>query len=226
MKLKLKQTVITVLTSATLLTAPAAFASGIPTVDAAAIGQAVMGIVQEATQHAETIEQWTTQLENMQQQIQNQIDHLNAIRGARGLDKVTAVLDTLEQIPEEWEDIYSTVQRIDPTKVISADKFDPQEEQKLLVGWGEQVKKISHGLKTEMREIERLRDKAAKAQDLKEASDIANAIAARGAQLQVYKMEYDIMKSQFEAQQQIANEKRRLFFECSYARVNGVPCAK
>ena len=225
MKLKVKQTVAAVLTSATLLATPAAFASGIPTVDGAAIAQAVMDVVMEATQHAETIEQWTTQLQNMEQQIQNQIDHLNAIKGARGLDKVTAVLDTLEQIPEEWEDIYGTVQKIDPTKVISADKYDPQEQQKLLVGWGETVKKISKGLKTEMREIERLRDKAAQATDLKEASDIANAISARAAQLQVYKMEYDIMKSQFETQQQIAEERLKAKRKCAYREARGEKCS-
>jgi type IV secretion system protein VirB5 len=94
MKLNLKPTLTALFTAGALL-ASQAHAAGIPTFDAAAIAQ----WTNQANQMAEQIKQF-------EQQIQNQIDHLNAIKGARGVGKVDAVLDVFEKAPDEWADIY------------------------------------------------------------------------------------------------------------------------
>ncbi|MBP5788972.1 MAG: hypothetical protein J6W29_01890, partial [Neisseriaceae bacterium] len=73
MKLQLKQTVIAVITSATLFAAPAANASGIPTVDGAAIAQGVQSMVMDIMNQAETIVQWEQNFEHLKTQIENQI---------------------------------------------------------------------------------------------------------------------------------------------------------
>ena len=126
MKTQLKQTVIAVLTSAVLLTSPAANASGIPTVDGANIAQGVQSMLMDIMNQAETIQQWTTNFEHLKTQIQNQIDQLNAIKNVKDLDDVLKIMNTINDMPQEWADMYKTVEKLDPTGELAKLKYDPE----------------------------------------------------------------------------------------------------
>ena len=61
MKIKLNQTLVAVLTSAVLFTSTAANASGIPTVDGAAIAQGVQNMLKDMDNQAEQMAEWAKQ---------------------------------------------------------------------------------------------------------------------------------------------------------------------
>lgn len=195
----MKSKLLAVILSATLLANPvASFAGGIPTVDAAALAQ----WVNQANQMAEQIKQF-------EQQIQNQIDHLNAIKGARGVGKVDAVMNALENAPDEWADIYKTVQNIDPTKTLNKIQIDPNLEIKQAQALKENAIADYNKISGIFKDLESIaRDiKSGKIQDAKDAADLTNRIQLQTAMITAMNAKYDMLEKQMREQERLQSKK-------------------
>lgn len=214
MKLNLKPTLTALFTAGALL-ASQANAAGIPTFDAAAIAQ----WTNQANQMAEQIKQF-------EQQIQNQIDHLNAIKGARGVGKVDAVMNALENAPDEWADIYKTVQNIDPTKTLNKIQIDPNLEIKQAQALKENAIADYNKISGIFKDLESIaRDiKSGKIQDAKDAADLSNRIQLNTALLAAMKNKYDLMEREMRQNERLRAEKLRKSINCSFLKVNGLAC--
>ncbi|MBO4576372.1 MAG: hypothetical protein J5680_04585 [Neisseriaceae bacterium] len=216
MKSQLKQTVIAVLTSAVLFAAPAANASGIPTVDAAAIAQGVQNMVMDISNQAEQMAEWQKQFDNMVQQIttlQNQLEqqkaHYEAITKARGIGKADAIVTAITNAPDEWADIYKTIQDINPTATLKKIEIDPDREVKDAAVLKEQAEKDYNSISTVLKDLEDIgkRIKNNEVNDQKDAADLANRILANMATVTTIAAQYDIMEKEREREQDLSDQK-------------------
>ena len=216
MKIKVNQTLVAVLTSAVLFTSTAANASGIPTVDGAAIAQGVQNMVMDMANQAEQMAEWVkqyenmlTQIENLQAQLEQQKAHYEAITKARGVGKVDAVLDAMTNAPDEWADIYATVQKIDPTATLKKIEIDPNKEVKdaelLRIQAEEDYNQISAVLKDLTNIYNTVKNGEVK--DQKDAADLANRIMLNTARVTTIAAQYDIMQKELEREQDLSDQK-------------------
>ena len=205
--MKIQKTLLTCILSATLWTTSAtALAGGVPTMDMGVVAQTA----EQAKQHIETIHQWTQNLQHLKDQIKNQIDHINAIKNIKDLDDVIAVFDRLQSVPDEWADIYKTVENTDPSKKLASLKFDPDLAMKNAMKdltWVENMQKEfdpnnKRGTRHRLEEATNLLKTANSELALQKATAM---ILAEQTKIQQAKLEYDIMKSKYEADER-ANE--------------------
>ena len=197
MKTSLKQTAMAVIISSVLL-ASQANASGVPTVDGANLAQNVQQMVQDAVNHVETIDQWKKNFDQLKQQIDNQLAHLEAIKGARGIGKVEAIWDITQNAPDEWADIYATVGKLDPTGTLK------------------DIKKLFETLQDISRDVN-----AGKVKDAKDAADIANKIQLTTATINAIATRYDIMEKQLQQQERLQEQAQHRYDRCSYSIISG-----
>lgn len=216
MKIKVNQTLVAVLTSAVLFTSTHANASGIPTVDGAAIAQGVQDMVMDMANQAEQMAEWVKQYENMltqikhlEDQLKQQKAHYEAITKARGVGKVDAVLDAINNAPDEWADIYATVQKIDPTATLKKIEIDPNKEVKdaelLRIQAEEDYNQISAVLKDLTNIYNTVKNGEVK--DQKDAADLANRIMLNTARVTTIAAQYDIMQKEMEREQDLSDQK-------------------
>ena len=217
MKTSLKQTAMAVIISSILL-ASQANASGVPTVDGANLAQNVQQMVQDAVNHVETIDQWKKNFDQLKQQIDNQLAHLEAIKGARGIGKVEAIWDITQKAPDEWADIYATVGKLDPTGTLKDIKIDPNLQAKQAIAFQKQVdndmqdiKKLFETLQDISRDVN-----AGKVKDAKDAADIANKIQLTTATINAIATRYDIMEKQLQQQEWLQGEKLDRRSDCIF----------
>lgn len=230
MKIKLNQTLVAVLTSAVLFTSTHSNASGIPTVDGAAIAQGVQNMVMDMANQAEQMAEWVKQYENMltqikhlEDQLKQQKAHYEAITKARGVGKVDAVLDAINNAPDEWADIYATVQKIDPTATLKKIEIDPNKEVKdaelLRIQAEEDYNQISAVLKDLTNIYNTVKNGEVK--DQKDAADLANRIMLNTARVTTIAAQYDIMQKQFEQEQRLQEQAQHRYDRCSYSIISG-----
>ena len=199
--MKTKKTLLTFILSATLLvTQPAVAATGVPTVDWAAVAA-------WNTQAKQMIEQ----INQFKSQVENQINHLKAIKGARGIGKAYAFLDMVEAAPEEWADIYDTVKGINSKDVLDKIQIDPDLEikhaEKLkqdAVKDMEKLGKIYTDLDKIAKEIN-----AGKVIEPKDAADLANRLQLNTAMITAMNAKYDILERQMKQQERLQEQKMR-----------------
>ena len=233
MKTKLNQTVAAIFTATLLTTSPAVFAEGIPTVDLANIMQGVENFMQDAANHAENIEKWALQaqqmidqIEHLKSQVDNQLKHLEAIKGARGIGKAEAILNTLNNAPDEWADIYKTVQEIDPTATLKNIKIDPDSEIKHAQHLSQQAATNINQLESVMKEFKSIAKaiENKEVKDPKDAADLTNRIALNTAIVTTIAAEYDIMQKQFEQEQRLQEQKQHELDRCGFREERGLKC--
>ena len=195
----MKTKLLAVILSATLLANPvASFAGGIPTIDLSAVAS-----------WANQAKQMEEQILNVLKQIEQQKQHLDAIRGARGLGKSDAILDALEQAPDEWAGIYKDIQAIDPTKTLKNIQIDPEREIKN----AEQLRKDAlqdyNKVSGIFKDLENIAKdiKAGKVIEPKDAQDIANRIQLNTAIITAMNAKYDMMKRQLEQEERLQSKK-------------------
>ena len=197
--MKTKKTLLTFILSATLLaTQPAVAATGVPTVDWAAVAA-------WNTQAKQMIEQ----INQFKSQVENQINHLKAIKGARGIGKAYAFLDMVEAAPEEWADIYDTVKGINSKDVLDKIQIDPDLEikhaEKLkqdAVKDMEKLGKIYTDLDKIAKEIN-----AGKVIEPKDAADLANRLQLNTAMITAMNAKYDMLERQMRQQERLQSKK-------------------
>ena len=233
MKIKVNQTLVAVLTSAVLFTSTAANASGIPTVDGAAIAQGVQNMVMDMANQAEQMAEWVkqyenmlTQIENLQAQLEQQKAHYEAITKARGVGKVDAVLDAINNAPDEWADIYATVQKIDPTATLKDIKIDPDKEVKNAEYLKQKAVKDINQISAVLEDLTNIYKtvKNGEVKDQKDAADLANRIMLNTARVTTIAAQYDIMQKQFEQEQRLQEQKQHELDRCGFREERGLKC--
>lgn len=226
MKYQLKQTVIAILTATTLFSTPAANASGIPTVDGANIAQGVQNMLMDIMNHAETITQWTENFNHLKTQIQNQIDTLNAIKNVDDLDSALNAIDNIMNMPDEWKDIYATVQDLDPTGELKKLKFDPDLELKNRMTDLKIVEGIQKGFKESKDRLQRATDLLRSANSEIALQKATALIMAEQTRLQQAQFEYNMLKSKYEADEKANRLKFNERSKCAtlrFADVDSLP---
>lgn len=216
MKLSFKKTTLTALfTASVLLTSPATIAGGIPTVDFAALDSWM-----------KQSNQMTQQIAQFEQQIQNQIDHLKAIKGARGVGKVDAVLDVFEKAPDEWADIYKTAQNIDPSKTLKDIKIDPDQEIKHAEMLKQEAIKDGKNLTKIFKELSSIAQdiKSGKIQDTKDAADLTNRIQINTAMISAMQAKYDLMEREMRQKERLQAQAITARRSCAYKKFIGKKC--
>lgn len=220
MKTQLKQTVIAVLTSAALLTAPAANASGIPTIDGANIAQAVQSMVMDMMNQAETIAQWATNFEHLKTQIENQIKTLESIKNTKDLDDVLNIMNKINEMPEEWADMYKTVEKLDPTGELAKLKYDPDLAIKNAMNDIAILNAIEKQFDPKNKNGTHYRLK--QATDLLKSADseialqkVTAMILAEQTRIQQAQFQYATIKEKYDSQEKANHMKHREIYRCS-----------
>ena len=225
MKLKLNQTIAAVLTSAVLFTSTHANASGIPTVDGAAIAQGVQNMVMDMTNQAEQMAEWAkqyenmlTQIENLKAQLEQQKAHYEAITKARGIGKADAIVTAITNAPDEWADIYATVQKIDPTATLKDIKIDPDKEVKNSEYLKQEAIEDINSVSAVLKDLEDIgkRVKNGEVNDPKDAADLANRIMLNTAAVTAIAAKYDIMQKEMEKEQRLQGAKLDARSDCIF----------
>ena len=221
MKTQLKQTVIAVLTSAALLTAPAANASGIPTVDGANIAQGVQSMLMDIMNQAETIQQWTTNFEHLKTQIENQIKTLESIKNVKDLDDVLNVMNKIQDMPAEWSDMYKTVEKLDPTGELAKLKYDPELAMKNAMNDIAVLNAIQKQFDPNNKNGTHYRLK--QATELLKTADseialqkVTAMILAEQTRIQQAQFQYATIKEKYDSQEKANIEARKKLHECYY----------
>lgn len=232
MKSQLKQTVIAVLTSAVLFTAPAANASGIPTVDGANIAQGVQSMLMDIMNQAETIQQWTTNFEHLKTQIENQIKTLESIKNVKDLDDVLNVMNKIQDMPEEWSDMYKTVEKLDPTGELAKLKYDPELAIKNAMNDIAMLNAIQKQFDPNNKNGSHYRLK--QATDLLKSADseialqkVTAMILAEQTRIQQAQFQYATIKEKYDSQEKANREKQKERDICYHqAYINGEDLSK
>ena len=197
--MKIQNTLLTCILSATLLaTQPAVAATGVPTVDWAAVAA-------WNTQAKQMIEQ----INQFKSQVENQINHLKAIKGARGIGKAYAFLDMVEAAPEEWADIYKTVQGVDPRKALQNTKIDPDLEIKHAETIKQEADKDIIKISNIYQDLDKIAKEinAGKVIEPKDAADLANRLQLNTAMLTAMNAKYDMLERQMRQQERLQSKK-------------------
>lgn len=204
MQSKMKQTALSVVVAAGLLTGSVAptFASGIPTVD----GLAAANAIKQFIQMKEQIENQLAQLEQLKSQAK-------AMTGSRNMGDLLE--DTVQsQIPSEWQSIYDSVKNTDYKNVISGKQYDAETSLKLLANSKEFSEKAFDELKTQLSNIEKLRSQINSTKDIKAAADLQNIIATEQAKINNTQIKLDMMERLYQQQEKIEKKKYAMRESC------------
>ena len=224
MKTKLNQTVVAIFTATLLTTSPAVFAEGIPTVDLANIKQSVENFMQDAANHAETIEQWAKQAESMFQQIEhlktqieNQIQMIENVKNVKDLESALNVMNDFMGMPDEWRDIYATVQDLDPTGELKKLKFDPNLEIKNRMEDLKVVEKIQKGFKESKDRLQQANDLVKSANSELALQKATAIILAEQTRIQQAQFEYNMLQQKYAADEKANHQKEIQLNECIWS---------
>ena len=214
--MKIQNTLLTCILSATLLaTQPTVAATGVPTVDWAAVAA-------WNTQAKQMIEQ----INQFKSQVENQINHLKAIKGARGIGKAYAFLDMVEAAPEEWADIYKTVQGVDPRKALQNTKIDPDLEIKHAETIKQEADKDIIKISNIYQDLDKIAKEinAGKVIEPKDAADLANRLQLNTAMITAMNAKYDMLERQMRQQERLQEQKQHELDRCGFKKARGLKC--
>lgn len=183
-------------------------AQGIPTIDAAAIAQAMQQLL--------TMKE---QIENQVSQITELKNQVTALTSLDGLRNATQDL-TLDNIPAEWRDIYSNVDALsqaDVDDILSIKDYDPDNGQKILANYTTSLESAFKETTDRFTRLNGLQQRLQTANNVKEAADIQNQIATESAAIAVTQTQLDNMHRTYEIQKEIHIEQRKHNSYCNNA---------
>ncbi|NDJ28073.1 type IV secretion system protein [Campylobacter sp. MIT 12-8780] len=214
-----------------------ALAAGIPVIDAAANTQMQ---VQNAKQIAEWVKEatrWADTITHYKKQLQAYSDELNSLTGVKS--SISSLRD-LKQIYSDFGRAYTNIQDFnnkvlsDPMSFIKGELKDAykkytlfdrcenisNQEQKSLcmvdmltyVAQEQNLDQSQKQLNTINQNLADLDQKLRKTQDIKEAQDIANAIASEGLKIQMIQSNINLQNAQYEKQRAIREEQAQQLF--------------
>lgn len=219
-----------------------AMASGIPVVDAAANSQMAMQNAKQIAEWAKEASRWTETISHYQAQIQA---YKNELMSKTGLRDSVSFLKDMKQIYSDFAEAGQNIQSFyndvlqDPQSFLSEkgleifgkyNSFDrcnfdymTQAEKNIcavnLITYAAQVETYNNAAKqmdTITKTLLQLQERLANSQDIKESSDINNAIQLQTAQLQVVKNQVDLANASYENQRRIKEEQAKQEYAKSF----------
>lgn len=205
-----KQTLLALFVASTLLVNPT-FASGIPTVDVAA-----------AASWMNQSKQMLENLEHLKTQINNQLETINSIKNVKDLDGAIRAMTALENMPDEWANIYKSVEKIDPTGELKKIKFNPEmakeNAMKDLKAVEALQKQFDQNNPTGFRRRLEQATNLLKTADSQVGVQKATAmIMAEQVRMQQAMFEYDTIKAKYAANEKANELKKKEIEKCYYA---------
>ncbi|EAJ1255037.1 type IV secretion system protein [Campylobacter lari] len=228
---KFKKSIL-ILTS--LLVLPSlAFSAGIPVVDATANQQMATQNAKEIAEWTKQASRWTETVSHYQKQIQAYKDELLSKTGVRDsvsfMKDIKQIYSDFAEAGENIQSFYDDVLR-DPQdflsdkgseifgKYTSFDRcnfdFMSQSEKNIckmnLITYAAQVETYNQASKqmdTISETLKKLQDKLVNSKDIKESTDVGNAIQLEVAKIQMVKNQLDLANSSYENQRRIQQEK-------------------
>ena len=217
--------------AAALLLPQASFAAGIPTVDAAAIGQMVNQIIEMQKQY----QMLTDQYEKMKQQYDQLKEMTSKLEGITDVADLVRNADKLEQLPQFYEDLltFTTDRMEDGAKVIyemrgyakQCEGLSPElkeiceQENAYEASREHQVVENIEKIKDRMGNLDTLMDKIKDCQTSKEIQDLQARIQAEMGVIEIGNMQVELSKQTLEAAIEGARRMRqaqqRRFFTVS-----------
>lgn len=197
------------LSGAIALPASNAHASGIPTVDVAAIAQNLMAYTADVAHYAEVLGQWKQQYEQMTAQLNQLKQQYEAITGARGMADLLKRIDLYQSLPPEWQEVYKNVE--DAGEALEGIKA-LHKGQKQYFGTIntslDGLKKTYKAATNRIAHLETLMAAIDQAVDAKAAADLANRISVEQALIQNESSRIALMVQMQEMQMKVAEEQR------------------
>ncbi|ECK7706975.1 type IV secretion system protein [Campylobacter coli] len=219
-----------------------AFSAGIPVVDATANQQMATQNAKQVAEWAKDASRWTETVSHYQKQIQAYKDELLSKTGVR--DSVSFLKD-MKQIYSDFAEAGQNIQSFyndvlqDPQSFLSEkgleifgkyNSFDrcnfdymTQAEKNIcamnLITYAAQVETYNNAAKqmdTITKTLLELQEKLAKSQDIKESTDINNAIQLQATHLQIVKSQVDLANASYENQRRIKEEQAKQEYAKSY----------
>ncbi|WP_026803740.1 type IV secretion system protein [Aliarcobacter lanthieri] len=214
------------------------FASGIPTVDVAAIAQSLAQNIKEIKEWAETAQRWGETAQHYSSQLTAYENELMSKTGIRDSVNFVKDLDRLKKYAESYGDDYLDLAKAmaNPNSRVGNqarnlfEKYNVFDEcnnaiykdwqkescQNKLTRQVTQIATVQESNKMvdeTSKNLEELSKKISNTQDIKESQDIANAINMELAQLQVVSMKMDMMEKQNQAIEKAEDEQKNKNFE-------------
>lgn len=176
----------------------AAFAGGIPVIDASAIAK-----------HIEQIAQMKEQIENQVKQIVELKNQVQAMTGSRQMGEF--LKDQLGmEIPDEWKDIYNATDKLADGKLKEKlGNFDPKAGEKGLIVMLEHTEKTFEDIRKRVERIDELTKKIDQTQDIKASQDLNARIQTEQLALNNQQVKLDQMQRMYELEKELQAEKAK-----------------
>ncbi len=185
------------------------YATGIPTVDVAAIAQNLMSYTAEVANYAEVLSQWKKQYDQMTQQLNTMQQQYQAITGTRNMGQFLNDQMLFRSLPPEWKSIYDNVKKTGDSLQGLKSSNDGQ---RIYYGTiNTNVDQLTQTYTAATQRIDRLQELMGQidyAQDVKAAQDLANRIGVEQALLQNENSRVALMIQLQQMQMQVAQEQR------------------
>lgn len=217
-----------------ILSTNVAFASGIPTVDVAAIVQALTQNIKEVQEWATQAQRWsetTTQYKNELTAYQDELMSKTGVRdsvqflkdlqqlkkyadayGEDYLDLANNISNPNSRVGNAAKALFEKYNIYDRCKNDFFQDWEKKNCENTLARETVQIATVQESeklLNKTITELDDLGKKAANTKDIKESQDMANAINLQLSNLQVVSMKMDMMAKQNEAQARAEEEQRR-----------------
>jgi len=184
-------------------------ASGIPTVDVAAIAQDLMSYTADIQHYADVINSWQQQYQQMTQQLNTLKSQYEAITGARGMGQLLNALDLYNALPPEWQTVYQNVKAAGDTLQGVKAMTDGQKIYYGTINTNiDQIKAGYQAATDRLVRLQALMSQIDSAQDQKAAQDLANRIGVEQTILQNENARIGLMVQMQQIQMKVAEEQR------------------
>ena len=129
------------------------------------------------------------------------------MKNVKDLDGVLNVMNDIMAMPDEWKDIYATVQDLDPTGELKKLKFDPELELKNRMADMKIVEQIQKGFKESKDRLQKANDLVKSANSEIALQKATAIILAEQTRLQQAQFEYQMLQQKYDAAEK-ANQVR------------------
>ncbi|MDN5087135.1 hypothetical protein O8C74_08630 [Aliarcobacter butzleri] len=222
----------------TALSINSMFASGIPVVDVVSNVQALTQNIKEIAEWATVAERWMDTTKHYSSQLTAYQDELMSKTGIRDSVSFVKDLNRLQEYSKAYGDDYldlakamanpnSRIGNLSKSLFEKYNVFDRCENE-LFTSWQKencksklqrevtQIATVQESNKMVNKTAENLEDlskKISNTRDIKESSDVANAINMEIAQMQIVQMKMDMLSKQNQAQEKAEEEQKQRHFE-------------
>lgn len=203
MKFKANKLVVAFVAASLACSSVPVMASGIPTADVAAVGEAI----KNGMKLKEQIDNQVEQIEQLASQVKALTSKGNWGNVARDIAQ--------EALPDEWKNLYKNAGNLAKSKDLLTSKgYNPNADSERLTKHLETLVRSAKDSEKSFKTIQTLMNKVNQTADIKAAQDLQNRIALENMKLQQRQIDLTTLKQMMEVQRDIQDKKLRSHQEC------------